>query len=577
MKEVSEVGTTLATKQDFAVEADLSRFSVANCNSVVRLDASDLPVLSQIDDSSGLPLLCTKVNGRNCEILLDTGSKLNLVSKDFLVNGLNISSTKLRETNVYVKGVSGNVFRAAGEIDLSFKLLGRNFTYRFVVLNGRTFPADLLLSYISIKDIICPEGAILSLVISDSSQLSNERDLVVDGSVNEVEKECMECMGCCSGCEFCSITSDRPEEKTDVCDQNVLLLQYMSGVDFHKYRLLDEEAEDSSSVLEDVRSARCESTDCCFSEVSNESRVGLVSVNEDASIFARTARDIVLAPNALTKVCLLCEEAENNEVLILNDKFVHCDVSIDNAFVKAENGNFFVYAKPNNGMTVTLSPGAKFCEIVVMKHRTVALSYEAFSSVNVGDDSERLRQELHVSDYVHTTDKLIELLCKFRSTVALAGDSLGRTNVLKHTIALQEGSTPFYVPNYRLPVGRRQVVEELITDMKKEGVVSDSKSPYNSPLLLVPKKDGSWRLVIDYRRLNSVTIPDRMPMPILSEVIANLSGASVFSSMDLLSGYWQLPLDEASKPLTAFSTHKEHLQFEVMPFGLSNAPLTFVL
>ena len=158
----------------------------------------------------------------------------------------------------------------------------------------------------------------------------------------------------------------------------------------------------------------------------------------------------------------------------------------------------------------------------------------------------------------------------------MSGDALGRTNVLKHSIVLEDGSKPFYVPNHRLPVGRRQAVDELIADMKRQGVVTDSKSPYNSPMLLVPKKDGTWRLVVDYRRLNSMTVPDRMPMPILDEVLCNLSGSSVFSSLDLLSGYWQMPLDEESKPLTAFSTHNEHLQFEVMPFGLANAPLSFV-
>ena len=112
--------------------------------------------------------------------------------------------------------------------------------------------------------------------------------------------------------------------------------------------------------------------------------------------------------------------------------------------------------------------------------------------------------------------------------------------------------------------------------MKKEGIVVPSKSPYNSPLLLVPKKDSSWRLVIDYRRLNSHTIPDRMPMPVISEVLTQLGGAKVFTSLDLLSGYHQVPLEEDSKPLTAFSTHNEHYHFNVMPFGLTSAPLTFI-
>ena len=106
-------------------------------------------------------------------------------------------------------------------------------------------------------------------------------------------------------------------------------------------------------------------------------------------------------------------------------------------------------------------------------------------------------------------------------------------------------------------------------------MIKESLSPYNSPLLLVPKKDGSWRLVIDYRQLNKQTVPDRLPMPHFEEALTQLSGAKIFSSLDLLSGYHQVPLAEGSKPLTAFSSHSRHWQFECMPFGLTNAPVTF--
>ena len=99
---------------------------------------------------------------------------------------------------------------------------------------------------------------------------------------------------------------------------------------------------------------------------------------------------------------------------------------------------------------------------------------------------------------------------------------------------------------------------------------------YNSPLLLIPKKDGSWRLVIDYRHLNSRTVSNRLLMPVVNDVLAQLGGAQVFTSLDLLSGYWQVPMEEESKPLMAFSTHREHLEFQVMPFGLTSATLNFV-
>ena len=106
-------------------------------------------------------------------VLLDTWQQFFLVSYLFLVNSLNISRKDIRASDVLVKGVSGNVFKATGEVDLSFLLFGNCFKYSFVVLENRSFPVDLLLSYTSIK-FFFPECALLSLAISDSSRLSNK-------------------------------------------------------------------------------------------------------------------------------------------------------------------------------------------------------------------------------------------------------------------------------------------------------------------------------------------------------------------------------------------------------------------
>jgi hypothetical protein len=144
-----------------------------------------------------------------------------------------------------------------------------------------------------------------------------------------------------------------------------------------------------------------------------------------------------------------------------------------------------------------------------------------------------------------------------------------------HAIELEDGKLPPHKPIYNLSQRELQLLREYLKKALERGWIRESKSPAGAPILFVPKADGSYRLCVDYRGLNAITIKNRYPLPLISELMDRLSHAKIFTKLDLRDAYHRLRIRKGDEWKTAFKTRYGHFEYLVMPFGLANAPATF--
>ncbi|UYV79839.1 K02A2.6-like, partial [Cordylochernes scorpioides] len=170
--------------------------------------------------------------------------------------------------------------------------------------------------------------------------------------------------------------------------------------------------------------------------------------------------------------------------------------------------------------------------------------------------------------------QVLTLLSGYGEMFTAPDEYKGRTHLVKHQIKTTS-DIPIRKNPYRVSLKERNIISDQINSMLKNGIISHSSSPWASPIILVKKKNGTFRFCVDYRNLNSVTVKDQYPLPRIDDCFDSLHGARYFTSLDLCSGYWQVEVEEQDREKTAFITPDGLYQFNVLPFGLCNGPATF--
>lgn len=305
--------------------------------------------------------------------------------------------------------------------------------------------------------------------------------------------------------------------------------------------------------------------------------------NKEYTLGSHATSPVHLPPRALTLITVPIKNKEQKEGYL---KRIDAGPGIFlwEALVRPENGVAHVYAVNSTPVHVQLS----IPPIELTECETLDVPPDLSRASVPRKEKRRARvarlDELHKVLKLSTLNEeeqtaIMEVISEFPDQFRLSGDKLGCTDVISHKITTTH-DRPINVKQYRLSQVHKKEVDSQVKTLLEDDVIEVSDSPYNSPIWIIPKKPDSsgkprFRMVIDYHSLNRATVKDSYPLPLITDILDQLGSAKYFSTLDLSSGFHQIPIDPESRPKTAFSTPYGHYQYKKMSFGLAGAPHTF--
>ncbi|XP_058734067.1 uncharacterized protein LOC131605768 [Vicia villosa] len=250
---------------------------------------------------------------------------------------------------------------------------------------------------------------------------------------------------------------------------------------------------------------------------------------------------------------------------------IQADFSIPSITFQHQNTPLTLTGDPKSLPTTTT-----FHQLRHLIHTDAVASFHLLLMEPISNSAQTLPNLITSADVAQSPlpTPLTKLLTKFQN-IFQQPKGLPPKRPHDHHITLLPNTAPINVKPYRYPHSKKDAMTTMIQEMLQEGTIIPSTSPFSSPVLLVKKKDGTWRFCVDYRALNAVTVKDRFPIPTIDELLDELGSAKIFSKIDLCSGYHQIRVASRDTHKTAFRTFDGHYEFLVMPFGLTNGPSTF--
>ncbi len=301
-----------------------------------------------------------------------------------------------------------------------------------------------------------------------------------------------------------------------------------------------------------------------------KSSIKLITKEKQTNFCVSSANVIELKPFSSTIQWLKVPDDAEGPVYFEYENHIK-GVDIKNGFFDLDEKSIPLIFTNRSNVTLRIGKGRHLgtaCNVESVRsirnvQQDISKSFKASSLLKFGKNLSK-EQEI----------KIKELVDKYSHIFSSGDDDIGYHDKIKFNIDTGN-ERPIKSRPYRVPYAMQEEVDKMIEKMLSGGIISKSSSPWAAPIVIIKKKDGSNRFCIDYRKLNKITVKDNYPVPLIEETLDTLKGSCFFTSLDLASGYWQVALADKAKEKTAFCSRKGQFQFNVLPFGLSNAVSSF--